>query len=99
MGSSGYDHEAAIADVIERTAASQAGEVDRAGVFPRGSIEALAGAGLLGLTSGDDVGGRGEGLAAAAHVIERLGGTCGSTAMILLMHYAATAILEVHGPK
>ena len=94
MGSSGYDYKAAIADVIERTAASHAEEVDRSGLFPRGNIEALAGAGLLGLTSGDDVGGRGEGLAAAAHVIERLGGACGSTAMILLMHLTTLAFSE-----
>ncbi|MBO2458444.1 acyl-CoA/acyl-ACP dehydrogenase [Actinomadura sp. LCR2-06] len=86
-------------DVIEESVAPRAGEVDRGGAFPRANIDALAGAGLLGLVSAEDAGGRGEGLAAAAHVVERLAGACGSTAMVLLMHYAATALIEAHGPK
>jgi alkylation response protein AidB-like acyl-CoA dehydrogenase len=31
--------------------------------------------------------------------VERLAGVCGSTAMVVLMHYAATAAIEAHGPK
>ncbi|QKG19749.1 acyl-CoA dehydrogenase family protein [Actinomadura verrucosospora] len=94
-----YDYARAIQDVIEESVAPRAGEVDRGGAFPRANIDALAGAGLLGLVSAEDAGGRGEGLAAAAHVVERLAGACGSTAMVLLMHYAATALIEAHGPK
>ncbi|MDL4816261.1 acyl-CoA dehydrogenase family protein [Actinomadura opuntiae] len=93
------DYARAIQEVIEETIAPRAAEVDRDGVFPRANIDALAAAGLLGLISAEDVGGRGEGLAAAAYVVERLGGVCGSTAMVLLMHYAATAVIEAHGPK
>ena len=64
----------------------------RAGFIPPGgrrrpSVEA----GILGLTAGADVGGGGAGLRAAADVVERLAGACGSTAMVVLMHYAATA--------
>ncbi|HEY3953153.1 MAG TPA: acyl-CoA dehydrogenase [Streptosporangiaceae bacterium] len=92
-----YDYATAVDSVIGGVIAPQAAEVDRAGAFPRGNIEALAGAGLLGLVSSADVGGRGAGLAAAAHVTERLAGACGSTAMVLLMHYAGTAVLEAHG--
>jgi alkylation response protein AidB-like acyl-CoA dehydrogenase len=33
----------------------------------------------------------------SAEVVLRLAGTCGSTAMVVLMHYAATAAIEAHG--
>ena len=39
------------------------------------------------------------GLRGGVPVVERLAGTCGSTAMVVLMHYAATAVIEAHGPK
>ena len=80
---SSHDHLAALNPVIETTIAPNAPEVDRTGTFPRANVEALAKAGLLGLASSVDVGGRGQGLRAAAEVIERLAGTCGSTAMVL----------------
>ena len=35
----------------------------------------------------------------AAEVVLRLAATCGSTAMVVLMHYSATATIEAHGPK
>jgi isovaleryl-CoA dehydrogenase len=84
-----------IADVIEPAAR----EVDRQGTFPRAGIEALGRAGLLGLTVSADHGGGGAGPAEAADVVERVARSCGSTAMVLLMHYAAVAILEAHGPE
>jgi alkylation response protein AidB-like acyl-CoA dehydrogenase len=37
-------------------------------------------------------------MADAATVIERLAEVCGSTAMVVLMHYSAAAIIEAHGP-
>jgi alkylation response protein AidB-like acyl-CoA dehydrogenase len=83
--------------VLDSVIASQAAETDRSGTFPRSSVDVLAKAGLLGLISAREIGGRGEGMAVAARVIERLAGTCGSTAMILLMHYSATALIEAHG--
>jgi alkylation response protein AidB-like acyl-CoA dehydrogenase len=85
---------AVISDVIEPAAA----EIDRSGAFPRAGVEALGKAGLLGLMSGPEVGGGGQGLRAAAEVITELGAVCGSTAMITLMHYSATALIEAHGP-
>ncbi|HEX2299697.1 MAG TPA: acyl-CoA dehydrogenase family protein [Pseudonocardiaceae bacterium] len=84
---------------MERTVGPQAAEVDRSGTYPQDSIQALGDAGLLGLLSAPQVGGSGESLAAAAHVIEQLAGRCGSTAMVVLMHYAAVAIIEAHGPQ
>lgn len=94
-----YDYARAVQDVIEESVGPRAAEVDRGGAFPRANVGALADAGLLGLVSAESAGGRGEGLGAAAHVVERLAGACGSTAMVLLMHYAATALIEAHGPK
>jgi isovaleryl-CoA dehydrogenase len=90
-------------DALERTIADvvapSAMLVDRDGTFPTQSIQALAEAGLLGVTSAADVGGAGLGHREAADVVERLAGACGSTAMIVLMHYAAVAVLEAHAPR
>jgi isovaleryl-CoA dehydrogenase len=93
------DHMTALDAVIDATIATRAAEVDRSGEFPRSSVDALADAGLLGLISAADVGGSDQGLWAASLVIERLAGACGSTAMILLMHYAATSAIEAYGPE
>jgi alkylation response protein AidB-like acyl-CoA dehydrogenase len=93
------DYLAGLNSVIESTISPNAAEVDRYGTFPRANIDALAKAGLLGLASSPDVGGRGLGMRAAAEVIERLAGTCASTAMVLLMHYSATAVLEANASE
>ena len=82
---------------IAALAATQAADVDR-GLFPSETIKALGDAGLLGLVSSPDVGGKGQSLAAAAQVVERLARECGSTAMIVCMHYCGTVVLEAHGP-
>jgi isovaleryl-CoA dehydrogenase len=99
-GSAGpdLDYAAALDRVIEEVVAPGAAEVDRAGTYPRAAVEALGGAGLLGLMSAPEAGGRGESLAAGADVIENLARACGSTAMVVLMHYAATAVIEAYGP-
>ena len=93
------DHGAALASVIDATIAPDAVEVDRRGTYPRAGVDAMAKAGLLGLLSAPEVGGSGETLRAAADVVERLAGVCGSTAMVVLMHYAATAVIEAYGPE
>ncbi len=92
-----FDYADALTSVIDEAIAPQASETDRSGVFPRAGINALGKAGLLGLISSTDVGGAGKSLADAAYVIEKLAVACGSTAMITLMHYSATAIIEAHG--
>jgi isovaleryl-CoA dehydrogenase len=88
----------ALARVIEDVVAPTAGDVDRNGTFPRVALDALGEAGILGLCSAEAVGGGGKGLDAAADVVASLAERCGSTAMIVLMHYAATAVIEAHGP-
>ncbi|MGH3914180.1 MAG: acyl-CoA dehydrogenase family protein [Pseudonocardiaceae bacterium] len=91
--------QSALSAVVEHTVGPQAGEIDRTGAYPRDGMQALGDAGLLGLLSAAEVGGTGGSLAAAAHVIEQLAGKCGSTAMVVLMHYAAVSIIEAHGPE
>jgi isovaleryl-CoA dehydrogenase len=85
--------------VIRDVIAPSAQEIDRTGSFPSAGVAALGKAGILGLLSSKDVGGQGEDLGAAAAVIERLAGACGSTAMVTLMHYAAVGVIEALGPR
>lgn len=75
-----------------------AAEIDQNGTFPRAAMGALSQGGLLGLLSAKEMGGMGEGLRAAAMVIKRVAQECGSTAMVLAMHYAGTAVIEAYGP-
>jgi alkylation response protein AidB-like acyl-CoA dehydrogenase len=93
------NHQDALKRVIDEVVAPAAAATDSEARFPRDAVRALGEAGILGLTSSGDVGGAGAGLREAADVIECLAGTCGSTAMVVLMHYAATAGIEAAGPK
>jgi len=86
--------EQVIADVV----APSAIEIDQQGAFPRAALDALGAAGLLGLISATEVGGQGQAHRAAAMVVERLAQECASTAMVVCMHYAGTAVIEAHGP-
>lgn len=99
MGDKKKDEEllAAIGRVAA-VAARHAVEVDR-GAFPEAAIGAAREAGLLGLTVATEMGGKGQGLRAAARVVEGLAGSCGSTAMVLCMHYSGVAVLERLAPE
>ena len=87
--------ERVCADSVARHAAS----VDREGAFPTASVQALAAAGLLGALSPAESGGLNLGLPGAALIVRRVAEECGSTAMVLTMHYCGVAVLEAHGPK
>jgi isovaleryl-CoA dehydrogenase len=93
------DYESALARVIDDVVEPGAATVDRDGSYPRAQLEALGEAGILGLASSPDVGGGGGSLAAAASVVDQLSRHCGSTAMVVMMHYSATAVIEAHGPQ
>jgi isovaleryl-CoA dehydrogenase len=88
---------AALDSIIATRVAPAAAKVDSDGVFPRPAVSALRDAGILALTGATDVGGGGGSLPEVVEVIEALARACGSTAMIVLMHYAATAVIEAHG--
>lgn len=84
-----------MSDVVRGSAA----EIDESGAFPRQAMDALGKSGLLGLISAQKVGGMGQGLRTAVQVIDRVAQECGSTAMVLSMHYAGTAVIEAYGPQ
>jgi isovaleryl-CoA dehydrogenase len=85
--------------VIDEVVAPGAGAVDAAGEFPASQVSALGAAGVLALTVPAEFGGGGAGLREAADVVRELGSACGSTAMIVTMHYAAVAALTAAGDK
>ena len=82
-------------DVVRPDAAT----VDRQGAFPERAVKALAAAGLMGTVSAPEVGGLGLGFRGGATVVGRLAQECGSTAMVVCMHYSGTAVLEAFGSR
>jgi isovaleryl-CoA dehydrogenase len=89
----------ALLRVIDEVVAPGAAAVDASGEFPKEQVSALGAAGLLALTVPADLGGGGAGLREAADVVRELGSVCGSTAMVVTMHYAAVAALTAAGDK
>ena len=95
MNPTAETYEAAL-DRACTTIAEHAVAVDRHAVFPSESIAALRSAGLMGALSAPEAGGLGLGLAGAARIVKRVAEECGSTAMVLTMHYGGVAVLEAH---
>lgn len=89
----------ALLRVIQEVVEPGAAAVDASGQFPREQVGALGAAGLLALTVPAEFGGGGAGLREAADVVRELGSVCGSTAMVVTMHYAAVAALTAAGDK
>jgi isovaleryl-CoA dehydrogenase len=87
------DLEKIVSDDVTPAAA----EVDRVGTFPKTGIQALQAAGLLAAPVAERFGGGGLGLSAASEIVRRLSVACSSTAMVVSMHYAATAVLAAVG--
>jgi alkylation response protein AidB-like acyl-CoA dehydrogenase len=98
MGTIPQTYEASLERICRETIRSNAAVVDRDGAFPEHSINALKSAGFLGAMSSPDVGGLGLGIPVATAVVRRVAEECGSTAMVLCMHYCGTAVLEAHAP-
>ncbi len=84
--------------ICQETIAPQALEVDRTGTFPERSLSALQAAGLLGAVSAPETGGSALGIPGAVRIVRRVAEECGSTAMVLCMHYCGTAVLEQYAP-
>ena len=86
-----------VEQVCKETVGPAASEVDASAVFPARSIEALRKVGLMGAVSAPEAGGMGLGFAGAADIVQRVAQDCGSTAMVLCMHYCGAAVLEAYG--
>lgn len=99
MTTNAQTYQTILEEICNDTIAPAAPAVDRDGVFPEKSIEALKTAGLLGAMSGPASGGSGLGLPGAAQIVGRVAEECASTAMVLCMHYCGTAILEAHASE
>lgn len=84
-------------DVVAGVIAPAAADVDADGTYPRAAFDALGRHGLLGLISSPDVGGLGLSHRGAALAVEKVAQSCTSTAMVLCMHYCATAVIEAFG--
>jgi alkylation response protein AidB-like acyl-CoA dehydrogenase len=85
--------------ICNETIAAHAADADRRGAFAEQSIDALRSAGFLGAMSALEVGGSGLGLPGAAAIVRRVAAECGSTAMILCMHYCGAAVLEAYAQE
>lgn len=92
------DYHDALERVINEVVRPNAPSVDADGAFPRRGIEALGEAGILGLAVAAPFGGS-RSLGDAVDVVRRLAGICGSTAMVVLMHYVAATLLDRYGDE
>jgi alkylation response protein AidB-like acyl-CoA dehydrogenase len=72
--------------VADESIAPDADDVDARGRFPREAVDALAEAGLLGLTIPVEYGGMGQSIRVACAALDEIAQRCASTAMIYLMH-------------
>jgi len=90
LDAQGHDFVAAAAKIAQDVVAKHAGDVDQKGRFPSEAMEALAKAGFHGLTLPTALGGKGRGPRDFCAVVEELGAQCASTAMIYVMHTAAS---------
>jgi acyl-CoA dehydrogenase len=80
-------------------AGRHAGEVDAQARFPAEAIAALRAAGVLSAAVPSEFGGAGCGMAALAQLCSTLAQSCGSTAMVLAMHYSQLACIARHGTQ
>jgi alkylation response protein AidB-like acyl-CoA dehydrogenase len=86
--------DALLAKFVTETVAPAAISVDASGQFPKDTIRTFLAAGLGGLISSRESDGAGGGIRDAAKVVERIGRVCGSTAMIVTMHYCGVQVIE-----
>jgi alkylation response protein AidB-like acyl-CoA dehydrogenase len=99
MTTTAETYESALERVCTDSVAPHAATVDRDCAFPKEAIRAMAEAGLLGALSSVDSGGLDLGLSGTARVVQRVAEECGSTAMVLTMHYCGVGVLEAYGSK
>ncbi|HJS89954.1 MAG TPA: acyl-CoA dehydrogenase family protein [Steroidobacteraceae bacterium] len=87
---------ARLESVARDVAASQATDVDTRSRFPQETLDALKEAGLLAAPIPRDLGGAGCGVVELAELCSTLARACGSSAMVLAMHYVQVACVVRH---
>ena len=88
---------AALKAIAVDVAAANAADVDARGRFPRETIEALQKAKLLSAPVPKELGGAGYNMRELAALCSTLAQACGSSAMVLAMHYIQVACIARHG--
>ena len=83
-----------VREVSRRTIAPAAADYDQLGTFPEVSVEALADAGLLGLTVPAELGGLGLCPTSFVAAVEEIAAACPSTGMIFVMHVCGTEVVK-----
>ena len=104
MGSSSLGLPQGFAQLLEATrsiaaevAAPHADDVDRKARFPTETVTALGEAGVLAAAVPRELGGAGCGMLELGQLCAALAQACGSSAMVLAMHYSQLACLARHG--
>jgi len=85
--------DAALEKFLTQAVAPAAERVDAEACFPDATIRAFLASGLAGLVSARESGGAGGTLRDASQVVERIARSCGSTAMIVAMHYCGAQVI------
>src|SRR5215469_10852438 len=88
---------AAVKSIATKTAAAEAADVDARARFPQATVQALRDGRLLSAAVPAELGGAGLRLGELAQLCATLGQACGSSAMVLAMHYIQVACLARHG--
>lgn len=91
------DPTAAARRVADDVLGPASAEVDASGVLPAGHLDALAGAGLYGVSGPEALGGAGVGRGTALRVTESLAQACLSTAFVWIQHQGVVARLTLAG--
>lgn len=89
--------QAAVQEICTEVAEPHAADVDSQARFPRETVDALRSAQVLGAAIPREMGGAGLNLAQLASLCATLAQGCGSSAMVLAMHYIQIACLARHG--
>ena len=90
LSATGQDYVAMASRIATEVAVPNAADVDAQARFPSESMKSLADAGFYGLCLPKEIGGKGEDMRTFAGVVEELAGACASTAMVYVMHVAAS---------
>jgi len=90
-------HLAALKGIAADVAAPNAADVDAHSRFPRATVQALQKAKLLSAPVPKELGGAGYGMRELGALCSTLGQACGSSAMVLAMHYIQVACIARHG--